>query len=157
MSWGRWWGTTLLTTLCVLSDKRRAVCGRLCPAGPQLAAGHRCHPAAQRSLREASLHPGWLHADSSRQVTGTLLFGVERWGFPRVLPGHSWHPGSQQQEALANPNQCWEKREQPFALAITSYIHAYKIYYKSPLPKYTSLWQRTWAAGAAHCPLLRLM
>lgn len=103
-------GITLLTSPRVLADERRAVCGRLCPAGPQLAAGRRRRPAARRSLREESLHPGWLHADSSRQVTGTLLFGVERWGFPGVLPG-SQHPGSQQQEALATPTHCQEKKK----------------------------------------------
>jgi len=69
-------GDALLTALCVLPDQRRAVCGRLCPAGPQLTAGHRRHPAAQWSLGEEGLHPGRLHADSSRQVTGALLFGV---------------------------------------------------------------------------------
>lgn len=109
--------TASLTALCVLPDERRAVRGWLCPAGPQLVAGHRRRPAAQRSLREASVHPGWLHADSSRQVTRTWLFGVEGQGFPGVLLSHPGlcspqHPGSQQQEALANPNQCWDKREQ---------------------------------------------
>lgn len=128
VSWGQWWGITSLTALRVLSDECRAVRGRLCPAGPQLVAGHHRRPAARWSLREASLHPGWLHADSGRQVTGTLLFWVEGWGFPGVLPGHSQHPGSPKQEAFANPNQRWEKRKQPFALAIVSCIDAYKIY-----------------------------
>lgn len=95
--------TASLTALCVLPDERRAVCGWLCPAGPQLAAGHRRRPAAQRSMREASVHPGWLHADSSRQVTGTWLFGVEgQGGFPwgtaqppmSVQPTASWLPAA---------------------------------------------------------------
>lgn len=86
--WGQQWEITSLTALRVLSDERRAVCGRLCPAGPQLAAGYRRRPAARRSLREEGLHPGWLHADSGRQVTGTFLFGVERWGFSGALPSH---------------------------------------------------------------------
>lgn len=66
---------TPLTAPCVLSDECCAVCGRLCPAGSQLPAGHRRCPAARRSLRAPSLHPGWLHADSSRQVMGLCSLG----------------------------------------------------------------------------------
>lgn len=75
--WGCGGGVTSLTAPCVLSDERCAVCGWLCPAGPQLPAGHRGCPAARRSLRAPSLHPGWLHADSSRQVMGLCSLGWE--------------------------------------------------------------------------------
>lgn len=123
---------TSLTAPCVLPDERCAVCGRLCPAGPQLPAGHRRCRAARRSLRAPSLHPGWLHADSSRQVMG-LLFGGERWG---VL---AWHLGAQQHEELANRNQGWEKCKRLFSLVIASCIQCKTLGHH--LQPHAGLWQ----------------